>query len=101
MKLEYVMFALTKIGSWCDTFDWNTVMRQNLRIMTACDIPAPVMTAPLNEVFPVTSAPSRLALVRLACSCAWKAKLDHDKRDIPIEFGWLTYSMFPVETTST
>ena len=36
-------------------------------------LPAPVMLAPLKEVFPVTNAPSKLAFAKFAC------KMEGDK----------------------
>lgn len=36
------------------------------RIICIMYIPAPVMTEPLNDVFPVARAPSKLALVKFA-----------------------------------
>jgi hypothetical protein len=65
------VIGLTPSATLHKSFRWSSLQYTSVKS-------APVMTAPLNEVFPVTSAPSRLALVRLACSCAWKAKLDHD-----------------------
>jgi hypothetical protein len=42
-------------------------------------LPAPVMSAPLKEVFPVASAPSKLAFDKFACKMK-RGKTNHGSR---------------------
>jgi hypothetical protein len=49
-----------------------------IRVISRNHLPAPVMLAPLKEVFPVTSAPSKLAFDKFVCKMKW-GKTNHER----------------------